>query len=73
MAYSLVNEKLSGPGATSDRAIAVVTALAIYQRLHHQQSTGMIHFDGLYRMIQLRGGITKLAAEHRSLAQKPWR
>jgi len=47
--------------------------LAIYQRLHGQQSLGLVHFKGLHRMIQLRGGLAKLAKENRTLAQKPWR
>lgn len=72
-AYTLINAKLSGPNAISDSSIAVVTALTIYQRIHQQQSTGMIHFDGLVRMIQLRGGIAKLAQHDRALALKPYR
>lgn len=72
-AYRLVNEKLSGPEAYSDRAIAVVTVLAIYHHMHHQQSNGLIHFHGLRRMIQHRGGLAKLAEGSRALAQKPWR
>ncbi|KAF2690952.1 hypothetical protein K458DRAFT_326926 [Lentithecium fluviatile CBS 122367] len=72
-AYKLINERLSGPEASSDKAIAVVTVLAIYQRIHHQQSNGLMHFEGLRRMIELRGGLAKLAKENRALAQKPWR
>jgi hypothetical protein len=69
----MTNKRLSGPEACSDEAIAVVTMLAIYQRMHHQQAVGLVHFKGLKRMIQLRGGLAKLATEHRALAQKPWR
>jgi hypothetical protein len=69
----MTNKRLSGSDACSDEAIAVVTMLAIYQRMHHQQDIGLVHFKGLKRMIQLRGGLAKLAIEHRALAQKPWR
>ena len=72
-AYKLINERLSSNKACSDQAIAVVTVLAIYQRMHDHNPNGLVHFNGLCRMIQLRGGLAKLAKENRTLAQKPWR
>jgi hypothetical protein len=72
-AYRLINERLSSDEQVSDISIAVVTVLAIYQRMHHQQYTGLVHFQGLRQMIQLRGGLARLAKEHPTLAQKPWR
>jgi hypothetical protein len=72
-AYALVNLKLSGRESVSDRAIAAVVSLAIYQQIHHLHSTGLIHLNGLYRMIQLRGGIARLMQENRALALKPMR
>ncbi|KAK1570167.1 uncharacterized protein LY79DRAFT_527324 [Colletotrichum navitas] len=70
-AYSLVNLKLSGPHAVSDSAIAAVVTLAIYQQIHQQHATGLIHLKGLHRMIELRGGIARLMKENRPLALKP--
>ncbi|KAF7160795.1 hypothetical protein CNMCM5623_006389 [Aspergillus felis] len=72
-AYALVNIKLSGPFSVSDSAIAAVVSLAIYQQIHHQPATGLVHLQGLYRMIQLRGGIARLMQEDRALALKPLR
>lgn len=72
-AYALVNLKLSGPESVSDCAIAAVVTLAIYQQIHRLPSIGLIHLNGLYRMIQLRGGITRLMKENRALALKPLR
>lgn len=72
-AYGLVNIKLSGPLSVSDSAIAAVVSLAIYQQVHHQPATGLVHLHGLYRMIQLRGGIARLMQENRALALKPLR
>ncbi|KAH9206689.1 hypothetical protein DL95DRAFT_438854 [Leptodontidium sp. 2 PMI_412] len=72
-AYSLVNKKLSGPDFVSDNAIAAVVSLAIYQQIHHLYSTGLIHLDGLRRMIELRGGMAKLIKQNRALAVKPLR
>ena len=72
-AYALVNRKLSGPESVSDSAIAAVVTLAIYQQIHRLHSTGLIHLRGLYRMIQLRGGIARLMRENRALALKALR
>lgn len=72
-AYALVNIKLSGPDSVSDDAIAAVVSLAIYQQIHHEPATGLVHFHGLYRMIQLRGGISRFLEENRALALKPLR
>ena len=65
--------KLSGPFSVSDSAIAAVVSLAIYQQVHRQPTTGLVHLYGLHRMIQLRGGITRLMQENRALALKPLR
>jgi hypothetical protein len=72
-AYALVNLKLSGPESVSDSTIAAVISLAIYQQVHNLHSTGLVHLKGLYRMIQLRGGIARLMKENRALALKPLR
>ncbi|KAF5500262.1 hypothetical protein CGCS363_v006601 [Colletotrichum siamense] len=72
-AYSLVNLKLSGPHAISDSAIAAVVTLAIYQQIHQQHTTGLVHLKGLHQMIGLRGGIARLMKENRPLALKPLR
>ncbi|KAH8896040.1 hypothetical protein GQ53DRAFT_779328 [Thozetella sp. PMI_491] len=72
-AYSLVNRKLSGPEPIADDAIAAVVSLIIYQQIHSQYSIGLIHLNGLYRMVELRGGIGKLVQENRGLALKPLR
>ncbi|KAJ5176141.1 uncharacterized protein N7482_002018 [Penicillium canariense] len=72
-AYALVNIKLSGPFCVSDSSIAAVVSLAIYQQVHHQPETGLVHLHGLYHMIQLRGGIARLMQENRALALKPLR
>ena len=72
-AYALVNLKLSGPESVSDSAIAAVVTLAIYQQIHRLPAVGLIHLNGLYQMIQLRGGISRLMKENRALALKPLR
>ncbi|KAH6664818.1 hypothetical protein F5X68DRAFT_237252 [Plectosphaerella plurivora] len=58
-AYALINKKLSSPEATTSPVIASVTSLVVYHRIHDSQAAGLIHFDGLERIIRLRGGMTK--------------
>ena len=72
-AYGLVNSKLSSNDFISDKAIAAVVSLAIYQQIHHQYAVGLVHLHGLYRMIELRGGITQLVHENPALSMKPIR
>jgi hypothetical protein len=72
-AYRLTQRRLASPEAISDKAIAGVTILAIYQLVHGNVAVGLVHFDGLCRMIRLRGGLAKLMKHNRALAQKPWR
>jgi hypothetical protein len=72
-AYALIAPRLSEPDACSDEAIAVVTILTIYHLMHHQLEIGIVHFHGLRRMVELRGGLVKLMSENRCLTQKPWR
>jgi hypothetical protein len=72
-AYKLTQRRLTGPEAISNKAIAGVTILAIYQLVHGNVKVGLVHFDGLCRMIRLRGGLAKLMEHNRALAQKPWR
>ncbi|KAL2835490.1 hypothetical protein BJY01DRAFT_223650 [Aspergillus pseudoustus] len=72
-AYSLVNAKISGPSCVSDSAIAAVVSLAIYQQVHQEPVIGLVHLQGLYRMISMRGGISLLMQENRALALKPLR
>ncbi|KAK8035446.1 hypothetical protein PG993_010441 [Apiospora rasikravindrae] len=70
--YQIINKRLSGPEALCDGSIAVVTSLAMHEDLNQQQSTAMLHFQGLRRMIDLRGGIKQLFLINRHIGQKVW-
>ncbi|KAH7095519.1 hypothetical protein FB567DRAFT_586834 [Paraphoma chrysanthemicola] len=72
-AYTLTNALLSGPDACSDRAIAIVTMLAVFQRIHHQHDVGLVHFGGVRRMIEGRGGLSGVMRESRGVGGKVWR
>jgi hypothetical protein len=71
--FRLVNDKLSGNEALSDTTMAVVVAMTQYERLrgHHRQ--GLVHFEGLQRIVELRGGISRLVNDRPGLAQKVFR
>ncbi|KAL2820354.1 hypothetical protein BJX63DRAFT_311578 [Aspergillus granulosus] len=68
--YHLVQERLYGKEATSDMTIAVLVNMSQYERLQEQYERGFIHVQGLYRMVQLRGGMMKLSRECWGIAQK---
>jgi hypothetical protein len=69
----LVNEKLSGNEALSDTTMAIVIAMTHYERVQGRYRQGFIHFKGLQRMIELRGGISQLVTDKPRLAQKVFR
>ncbi|KAI0128356.1 hypothetical protein BJ170DRAFT_324629 [Xylariales sp. AK1849] len=72
-AYSLANLKLSSFDPISDNALAAVVTLVIYQQIHDQYTTGLIHLKGLCKMIQVGGGVGRLMQENRTLALKALR
>ncbi|KAF7853358.1 uncharacterized protein EAF02_012012 [Botrytis sinoallii] len=73
LAFRLVNEKLSGNEAASDTTIAVVLTMSHYYRLQGQFSQGLVHLQGLERMVKMRGGISNLKKKQYTLAQKIFR
>lgn len=59
-ALELVNQRLSGDDAVSDINIAGVMALCILEAMKADAMHLKVHFDGLLRMIELRGGLEQL-------------
>lgn len=59
-AIRLINKRLSGKEALSDPTIAAIVGLIRHDRLRDQYHTAMIHFKGLRRVIELRGGVAHL-------------
>ena len=60
-AVRLVNKKLSGNQACADTAMAGVISLCILAGLREDNNQAKIHFEGLCRMIDMRGGMEALA------------
>ncbi|KAF4637287.1 hypothetical protein G7Y89_g799 [Cudoniella acicularis] len=71
--FRLVNQKLSGKEALSDTTMAVIVALSHYERVRGRHCQGMVHFEGLHRIVELRGGILRLVNYKAALAQKIFR
>ncbi|KAI5459123.1 hypothetical protein BGZ63DRAFT_271394 [Mariannaea sp. PMI_226] len=71
--FHIISQRLSGNRAVSNETIAAVVGMAQYERHHGEHSRGLVHVRGLWRMVQLRGGIAQLAYEKPSLTQKIFR
>ncbi|KAI8631850.1 hypothetical protein F5Y19DRAFT_377458 [Xylariaceae sp. FL1651] len=71
----LVNQRLAKDKdiALSDTTLAVVIAMTQHERLLGYQRHALVHFEGLQRIIELRGGISKLVTECPAIAQKAFR
>ena len=68
--FRLVNQRLSRTDAVSDASMAVVVIIAQYERHRERYLKGLIHLDGLRRMVEMRGGISQLLWYNPSLGQK---
>jgi hypothetical protein len=69
----LVNKKLSGKEALSDTTMAAIVGMTQYERVRGQHHQAVVHFEGLQRIVELRGGITHLIAHQPAIAQKIFR
>jgi len=66
--FELVNNKL-GSNDISDQTLAAVVSLSLYSSIGSDETIMKLHMDGLYRMIELRGGLGALHSNV-SLLQK---
>lgn len=71
--FRLLNKKLSGNDALKDPTIAAVVAMTQYERLRGEYQHGLIHLEGIRRMVELRGGISRIIISRPGLAQKIFR
>ncbi|KAH6614439.1 hypothetical protein B0J18DRAFT_300899 [Chaetomium sp. MPI-SDFR-AT-0129] len=76
LALRLVNTRLSGENAASNETLMAVLVLGMYERQQGEYGRGLVHLDGLQRMVQLRGGLAKFSESGPSgpvLARKVFR
>ncbi|OKL61371.1 hypothetical protein UA08_03704 [Talaromyces atroroseus] len=71
--FRMVNEQLSENGVVSVSTIATVMMLAQYERHQSQHYEGLVHMNGLQRLINLRGGILEIKKDLPILTQKIFR
>ncbi|KAI0475085.1 hypothetical protein GGR56DRAFT_496566 [Xylariaceae sp. FL0804] len=70
----LVNARLSDSReALSDPTLAVVVALTLNERAQGAHRSAAVHFRGVQRIIELRGGVAQLVRQAPALAQKVFR
>ncbi|CAG9987540.1 unnamed protein product [Clonostachys byssicola] len=67
---SLINSRLSQANPVSNANLAVVVMIAQYERLRGRFLESLVHLDGLYSMVEMRGGIATLIRDEPSLGQK---
>lgn len=58
--FNYVTRLLAGPHALSDSTIMIVVTLISQELIRKGYGDLKVHLDGLQRMIQLRGGLSKL-------------
>lgn len=58
--FRLVNEKLNSDEALSDTSLGTILMLIIQEQIRKEKQQADVHYQGLRRMIQLRGGISTL-------------
>jgi hypothetical protein len=73
MALRLVNSQLSGDEATSDHTMAGIIGLSQYDRVRGLHREGLVHLDGLQRIVELRGGLAQFLSDRPAIAQKIFR
>ncbi|KAF4122550.1 hypothetical protein GMORB2_7542 [Geosmithia morbida] len=68
-----INQQLSGANALVDSSLGGVIMMCLLSSACGQPTTAGIHFDGLCRMIELRGGIDVLRHTNEALVEKALR
>lgn len=58
--FSWVREQLKSDNALSDSTITVILCLVLQEQLRKSQVVATIHYQGLRKMIELRGGLEQL-------------
>jgi hypothetical protein len=58
-AFILINKKLSSDEALSDATLLMVLALVIVEQLHDEPQRWEVHLQGLFRIVELRGGLAQ--------------
>ncbi|KAH8680749.1 hypothetical protein BX600DRAFT_504504 [Xylariales sp. PMI_506] len=58
--FALVKKRLESDQALSNSSISIVLSFIFQEQMRHDRENAKIHYEGLRRMVELRGGIDKL-------------
>lgn len=61
-ALRLINHRLSTPDALTDVSLASVIYLCLLSSVREQPQQTSVHFNGLCRMIEARGGVDRVGS-----------
>ncbi|KAH6622688.1 hypothetical protein F5144DRAFT_497292 [Chaetomium tenue] len=70
LALRLINTRLSGKDAVSTETVTAVLILGLYERQQGEFHRGLVHMDGMQRMLQIRGGILEFSKNNPEIARK---
>ncbi|EAQ84118.1 predicted protein [Chaetomium globosum CBS 148.51] len=70
LALRLVNTRLSGKDAASTETVTTVLILGLYERQQGEFHRGLVHMDGMQRILQMRGGILEFSKNNPDIARK---
>jgi hypothetical protein len=60
-AVNLVNTRLGTAEALSDSNLAAVNFLVVHHLVREEHEQAQVHYRGLQKMVELRGGMARLA------------
>jgi hypothetical protein len=72
-ALQMVNARLSGPDSAAEENMAVILTLGMYERYIGSSHRGLVHLDGLRRIVEMRGGVAGVARTSPLLAKGMFR
>lgn len=58
--FTLVNKRLQSDEALSDSTLGIVVMLIFQEQMRKEKLESEIHYEGLRKMIELRGGLCQL-------------
>ncbi|KAK4118256.1 hypothetical protein N657DRAFT_583939 [Parathielavia appendiculata] len=73
LALRMINSRLSGRDAFTDETLIVVLVLGLYERYQGEYHRGLVHLNGVQRILELRGGLRSLVKTRPDLARKIFR
>lgn len=58
-----VNKRLQSNEALSDSTVAIIISLVHQEQMRNRQADAQVHFKGLAKIVELRGGLDGMHAE----------